>query len=317
MRTYAGVDLGATNLRAAVADAEGSILGEARRSTPRGPDGRAVTDAVVATLEGACRDAGVGPAELSAVGVASIGPLDRTAGAVVDPPNLPDGVERVDLTAPVAELVGSGRVSLHNDAVAGVLGERQFGDAPDNAVYLTISSGVGAGACVDGHVLAGRNGNAAEMGHLTVDPGGLMPCGCGGAGHWEAYCGGRNLPAYAARLRETEGLETSLPLQDGDIDAADVFAAAGDDPLADVVVERVARWNALGVAALVHAYDPAVVAVGGAVALENERLVVDPIRERVEAHLAVPAPTIRPTTLGESAVVRGAIAGAMTGGDRE
>jgi glucokinase len=315
MARYVGVDLGATNVRAAVADGSGEPIGRDRQSTPRGPGGIAVTEAVLSVVRGACEAADVGPGSLTAAGVGSIGPLDLAEGAVTDPANLPDHIEHVPLVGPIQELIDSDRVYLHNDTSAGVIGQRFYSElSPDDMVYLTVSSGIGAGVAVDGNVLTGWDGNAGEVGHVTVDPEGQMPCGCGGVGHWEAYCSGDNIPAYAAHVHDREGIGTDLPVHDPEFSAADLFEAAGEDPLADDVVDRVADWNAIGVATVVAAYAPIVVYLGGAVALNNPEVVVDPIRERLDDLVMSNVPEIRLTSLGEDVVVLGAVASAMTGG---
>lgn len=299
----AGIDLGATNLRAAVCDGSGDQLESVHRETPV-RDGRAIEKAVVETLASAAGAAGLNLTDLTFVGIASIGPLDRAAGAVIDPPNVP--AERIEIAAAVRDATGC-PVTLINDATAGVLAERRFADAPSNAVYLTLSSGIGAGAVVDGHLLAGHRGNAAEVGHIVVQPDGRR-CGCGGRGHWEAYCSGTAIPGLATALAADE--ETTLSL--ASLTAAEVFtAAAGDDPLASAVVEQVGAYNAIGVAAVVHAYAPERVSVGGAVALHNREAVLDPIRKQLPDHLAVPAPTVQVTPLGNDAVLRGAVASAL------
>jgi len=313
---YAGIDLGATNVRAEVADDHGSVVGSVRTATPQGPSGIAVTEAVLSTLRSACAEAGVDPTDVRAVGVASIGPLDLAAGVVEHPANLPDTIDRIPLTGPVSKLVDSERVHLHNDANAGVIGERFYSDrTPDDMAYLTISSGIGAGVCVDGCILSGWDGNAGEIGHVTVDADGRMTCGCGRPGHWEAYCSGENIPRYAARLHRESPVETTLPVDDGEFDAADVFDAAdAGDEFAVSVLERVADWNTQGVATLAHAYAPLVIFVGGAVALRNPEWVVEPIVERLPERLIVNVPDVQVTTLGEDVVVRGALASAMTDG---
>lgn len=317
MAQYGGVDLGATNIRAVVGDGDGRILGQARGSTPQNEGGIAVTEAVLDALRTACADAGTNAPRLRAVGVASIGPLDTAAGAVENPANV-DGVDRIPLTGPVSNLADTDQVYLHNDANAGVLGERFYAkQAPDDMVYLTISSGIGAGVCVDGHVLGGWDGNAGEVGHLTLDPEGTMPCGCGGEGHWEAYCAGSNIPAYTRTLADSPDepdCETALPLDPGELTPKDVFDAAGEDELADLVLDRLAEWNALGLSNLVHAYAPLVIYVGGAVALNNPELVLDPVRERLPHLVMTNVPEIQLTEQGDDVVVKGALASALTGG---
>lgn len=305
------VDLGATTLRTLVGDAAGQVLGRADRPTPQGPTGADVAQAVLSCATEASRSAGFAPGELTAAGIAALGPLDLDAGAVVEPSNLP--VDRIDLVAPLATLldVNPARVTLLNDAAAGALGEHRWADAPDNTVFLTISTGLGAGAIVDGHLLVGEGGNAAELGHVVVEPEGRLTCGCGGAGHWEAYCSGAAIPTLARWLAREREVETGLPLDD--LDAAEVFAHAGEgDPLVDRVLDEVAGLNALGVATAVQAFAPATVRVGGGVALANETRVLDPIRERLPAHLAVPAPAVELAHLGGDAGVMGALAAAAT-----
>lgn len=311
--TVGGIDLGATNQRAAVADADGEPLAIERRETPRDTDGPAVAQAVARTLEAAAESAGLDVATLDAVGVGTIGPLDRSAGTVIQPPNLPS-VDRIPLKDVLIALIGHPRVHVENDAVAGLVGERAATAEPGaNLVYLTLSTGLGAGVAVDGHVLRGRAGNAAEVGHLVVEPDG-RPCGCGGAGHWEAYCSGIAIPELAGDLAARSDLETVLPVEAGTFSAAEVFDAAGEDPLADRVVATVQRYNAFGIADLIHAYAPDRIAVGGAVALENPSVIIEPLPDAVGAHTMLSAPEIEPATHGHDAVLRGALALAAAGG---
>ncbi|MFD1586537.1 ROK family protein [Halorientalis brevis] len=315
MGRYGGIDVGGTNTRAVVGDDDGEILATARAPTPQGPTGIDVTEAVLDLLREACASAWIDPERLDAVGVGSIGPLDLAAGAIDSPANLPASVECVPLTGPIRELVGGSDVYLHNDTVAGVIGERFYADhTPDDMVYLTISTGIGAGVCVDGRVLSGWDGNAGEIGHLTLDPAGALTCGCGRDGHWEAYCAGSSIPQYARHVHETIDVETALSVTDASFSAADLFAAAGEDPLADAVVDRLADWNTRGVVNLVHAYAPLVIYVGGAVALNNPDLILDPVRDRLDDEVMSNIPEIRLTTLGDDVVVRGALASAMTAG---
>ena len=314
MAMYAGVDLGATNVRAVVADADGEIRGSDGRPVPPDPlTGLPVTEAILDCLRAACAAADTSPGTIAAVGVAAAGRLDPTEG-IVEPTNIP--VDTVPLTGPIANLVDTDRIHLHKDVAAGVIGERYHAERnPDDMVYLTISSGIGAGVAVDGSVLRGWDSNAGEAGHLTVDPDGRRTCGCGRDGHWEAYCSGVNIPDYARLLwNDADRPATALPIDDEAFDAVDVFANAREDDFAGQVVEKLAEWNAMGVANVVHAYAPLVVSIGGAVALNNEALVVDPIRERLGDLVMTNVPEVRLTALGDDVVVRGALASALTGG---
>lgn len=295
-----GIDLGATNLRVAVADVEGSIVGRAERQTPDG-DGDAITTAVTATLRRAADVAGVEPTRLRALGVASVGPLDEEAGVVLDPPNL-QGVRRIQLGEAI-ETFTDAPVVVTNDAIAGLRAERAAG-APPNTIYLTLSTGIGAGACVDGHVLGGRHGNAAEMGHIVVDPGGALECNCGGPGHWEAYCSGTALPDHAAHVARTASVSTALSLET--LTTPELVAMADTDDLADRTLTRVARFNAYGLAALVHAFAPSAIRVGGTLGTEASAYVLEPAVEQLPEYLAVDAPDVRVTDLDDPPL-RGAL----------
>ncbi|RLM90823.1 ROK family protein [Halobellus sp. Atlit-38R] len=315
MAYYVGVDLGATNVRAVVADDDGTVIGNSDDDTPHAPTGIIVTEAVLRVVREACDDAGIDPEAATAAGIGAIGPLDLAEGAVENPANLPDTIDRIPLTGPLSVLLDTERVYLHNDTNAGVIGERFHSERnPDDMVYLTISSGIGAGVCVDGNVLSGWDGNAGEVGHMTLDPQGHLTCGCGHDGHWEAYCSGNNIPRYAEFLYREDSVDTALPIDDPDFSAVDVFEHAGNDEFATYVVDQLAHWNAMGVANIVHAYAPLIIYVGGAVALNNPELTLDPIRERMDEMVMSNIPEIELTTLGDEVVVMGAVASAMTDG---
>jgi glucokinase len=312
MRPVAGLDIGATTIRAAVADDDGHLQATATEPTPEDSD--AAVDTIQTVLRSVADGADIPFESVSAVGIGSMGPLDHDAGCVLDPPNVP-GVERIPVLAAV-EALHDGRIVLHNDAIAAAIGERYYSEKPiDNLVYLTLSSGIGAGAIVDGEVLSGSTGNAAELGHITVAPDSQQRCGCGGVGHWEALCSGHAIPRTARSVAEETDIETDLDL--GAVTAPDIFEAVGTDPLADRVVERLAEWNALGVAAAIHAYDPETIHIGGAVATNNPDAIVDRLRRRLPAHVIGEVPTVAVTPLGSDAVLRGAVASALEqGADR-
>lgn len=306
MAVYAGVDLGATNIRAIVATADRTELGRDTRPTPAATNGRDVTEAVLDALRAACRAADVEPHRIQAVGVGSIGPLDLARGAVVEPANLPDAIDEIALEEPLSSFIGGGPVTIHNDTVAGVIAERTYSTLnPDDMVYLTMSSGIGAGVCVDGQILRGWDGNAGEVGHLTIDGDGAMTCGCGAPGHWEAYCSGENIPRYARYLHAEGACETGLDLES--LTAATIFESA-DDELASRVIDRVAHWNTLGFANIVNAYAPLVISVGGAVALNNSERILEPVRDRVAEYTVANVPEIKTTDLGADVVLNGALA---------
>jgi glucokinase len=305
MTHYLGLDIGATTLSCALATGDHERVAAVTRPTPQGPTVGAFTGAVEAAIADTLADAGLSPDRVTAAGIASFGPLDVDAGLIRETLNLDSDLGAVPVRETVASCLPDVPVCLCNDAIAGVIAEYWAHEQVENLAYVTLSSGIGAGVVVDGHVLHGVDGNAAEIGHVTLDPDASRRCGCGGRGHWEAFAGGENIPAYAAELADTERLDDTL--LDGECTAATVFEAYGEDPLATETVERVGDWNAQGMATLVDAFAPRRVAVGGAVARNNETLVVDPIRERIGEYLLGSAPEIGLTAFGDEVVLRGAL----------
>ncbi|HQN92047.1 MAG TPA: ROK family protein, partial [Methanoculleus sp.] len=200
MTTVIAVDLGGTNLRAALVDSDANILAHEIVPTPgAGRSGEMITDAIMARVETLLtlpegKDA-------LAIGVASVGPLDLGRGCVINSPNI--AFPLVEIVEPLRERFGRA-VFLINDARAGVLGERWIGAArgSENAVYITLSTGIGGGAVVNGSLLLGKDGNAGEIGHIPVDTRYNLICGCGFAGHWEAYASAKNIPTFFAAWQE-------------------------------------------------------------------------------------------------------------------
>ena len=307
-RFYATVDLGATNVRVSYGNAEG-LREKITEKTDResGPEG--VADQIIQMLE-------LIDVRLSAIGVGSIGPIYLETGTIINTPNLP--FERISVVEPLSEAYKV-PVGMLNDCSAAVLGEQVFGAGKGlkNLAYVTLSTGLGGGAIVDGNLLVGKDGNAVEVGHLTIDPNSPLVCGCGCKGHWEAYCSGSNIPDYARLLLEELELDDSdlVSISGGDrenITTEGLYKAASTgDPTAQVIVKRIGEVNAIGIADMVNVFDPELVTIGGSVALNNPELTLDPIVENIDNHLINRRPEIMITPLGADAVLHGALVLAM------
>jgi glucokinase len=306
--SFIAVDVGATRIRVASGNREG--MDEKRvEATDRanGPEG--VSTQIIRMI----RELADSP---RAIGVGSIGPMDLGRGVITNTPNYP--FNEIPVVGPLREMFAV-PVKIANDCTAGVLGEHVYGAGKGlhNLFYITFSTGLGGGAMVDGHLLMGKDGNAVEVGHLTIDPDSEIICGCGCPGHWEAYCGGMNIPRFARTLlRDTDWGDSLLAvLCGGDAEAITtemIFdAARRGDGAALRIVEEIGRINAVGVADVVNAYDPELVTIGGSVALNNPELVLKPIQRYVAGHAINRLPEIMITPLGEDIVLYGALALAL------
>ncbi len=314
---FVGVDLGATNVRVAVGNRGRGILGKISEATEKKGGFESIANQIVRMI-GSLRYGDFTSEKIRSIGIGSAGPLDLQKGGLMYPANFP--WKYVPLVEPIREAFHV-PVRLLNDCTAAVVGEREFGGGKgfDNVVYVTISTGIGGGVCVDGHVLIGKDGNAHEIGHMTIDLDGLLQCGCGKRGHWEAYCSGLNIPNYIRLLLEDEGkaAEESLLMKLTGNNAENITAeilyeaAKTGDELSKKFVERIGELNAIGFANIVNLYDPELIVVGGTVALRNQDLVLEPIWKWIEKHASNRLPEIRMTMLGEDVVLHGAIASAF------
>ncbi|MEM2289480.1 MAG: ROK family protein [Candidatus Hadarchaeales archaeon] len=310
----AGVDLGATYIRCMLAE-NGRVLAKGKERTAHG---RSIPAQISRMVKSLVEKAGVKLEELQGIGIASAGPLDLRRGGIVNSPNL--GVPFLPLVKPVESRLGI-KAYLLNDCVAGAIGEWKFGAGRgvNDLVYITISTGIGAGVIVDGHVLMGKDGNAHEIGHTVIDFEGRLVCGDGKRGHWEAYCSGRNIPNYvrmriSQQPKEFEGswLHRNTGGDLRRITTEELFRGAKQgDKFCLRLVRELGELNAIGVANAVNAYDPALVSLGGSVVLQNRQLVLGPIRRGLKKYVLNRPPKIVVTPLGEDVVLHGAVAAVL------
>ncbi|MCU0632948.1 MAG: ROK family protein [Methanolinea sp.] len=263
--TAIAVDLGATNIRAGLVRRDGRILAQASIQTPQCPKDAEV---IVESLGGLIHRTipGGGMASVAGIGVSAAGPVDLVQGMVIHPPNI--ALPSIPLVAPLEERFQL-PVHLMNDCHAGAIGERAFGAGCGvaNFVYLTISTGIGAGVFEQGRLLQGEEGNFAEVGHFLVETTWNLPCGCGGRGHWEGCGSGRFIPAFFQEWCHSKGYHSpfiSMP------DAATLFTAAGSgDPIVSEFLAVLGRIQANGISLLIAAYDPGIILLDGSVVRNN------------------------------------------------
>jgi len=313
-RIAVGVDLGGTNVRVALGDEKGRILAKVSERTEKtkGPEGISEQIAqIIRYLE----KKEVKAKKIIGIGIGSAGPLDLKKGGLMKPTNIP--FDFIPLVKPLEDTFHLPTYLL-NDCSTAVMGERFFGAGKEheNLAYITLSTGIGGGIYVDGHLLIGKDGNATEIGHFTIDFEGRLICGCGKRGHWEAYCSGNGIPNYVRLIldEKRERIKNSLLMQktSGDLNrlTAKILyeCAKAGDPLSLELTEKIGVLNSIGFACVVDAYDPSLITVGGSIALRNEKLVIDPIRRGVKEHARNRVPEIMITPLGDDVVLYGALA---------
>jgi glucokinase len=309
-----GVDIGATNSRVVLANVKGQFLAKLSERTDikNGPLG--ISNQIIRLIR-SIKIKNSQLRKIEGVGIGSAGPLQLKRGGLVHPSNIP--YDFVPLVEPIEKKFGF-KTLLLNDGSAAVMGEHFYGAGQgiNNLAYITISTGIGGGVYVDGHLLLGKDGNASEIGHFTIDYAGCLTCGCGGKGHWEAYCSGMGIPHYVNLILKdkSQELESSNLLQffqrnGGRPSARNLYASARTgDSLALSIVEMIGRLNAIGFACVNDAYDPSLITVGGSITLNNSELIVEPIKKYINRYTINRAPEIKITPLGGDVVIFGALA---------
>ena len=283
------LDIGGTKLAVAVVTPDGRTHGLLVEPTyrDRGPD-----DVIPRLFRmGHESIARAGLAEpIGAVGISCGGPLDARTGVLLGPLHLP-GWTSIPIVA-MTEAEYGRPAALANDASAAALAEVRYGAGIglDTVVYMTISTGVGGGLVIHGHLHYGAATNGGEMGHITVRPGGRQ-CSCGRRGCLEAYCSGNNIGrrgAEAARTAESQGTPTQLTTLET-VTAADVArAAAQGDMIASAVWTETTDLLGQAITDLVNILEPDAVILGGGVTRSGAML-LDPVRDIVKTTAMGPA----------------------------
>jgi glucokinase len=291
------IDLGATNLRVALVSKDGKILEKIEEKTAkRGKSGKVVTLQILGLAQKILKKN-----KVIGIGVSSIGPLDLKRGEVVNSPNIP--FKKIEVVLPLKKFFGL-KIILLNDCTAAVWGEKHFGAGKkvDNLVYITISSGIGGGAIVDGHLLVGHLGNAVEIGHMNINTKYEIKCGCQRKNHWESYASGNNLPKFFKTWAKIEKIKTKFPKE-----AKEIFERARNkDKVALEFLKVLGKINAKAISNIIVAFAPQLITFGGSVVLNNQDLILKPITKGVEDYL--PLPKIIVTPLKENVCLFGAAA---------
>lgn len=312
----AGIDLGGTTIKAAVADRQGVILADESIPTDAHRGSAEVLDRIGNLIEQIAHSVGPAPAQITAIGMGVPGWVDVNLGVTKFLPNFPGHWSEV----PVADTLGARfgcPVGVLNDVRMATLGELRFGHGRERSnptlVFLSLGTGVGGGLVIDGRLRLGALGSAGEMGHQTLLPEGPR-CGCGNRGCLETLASGPAIAAEGTRLMQI-GLAPTLRKIVGDdaVTPQAMHRAATDDPAIREAIQNAARFVGIALANTVTTLHPELVVLGGGVAQFGD-LLLDTVRQTIQQRVRM-FPTdhleILRSELGTQAGVAGAIAFAM------
>ena len=287
---YIGVDLGATNIAAAIVDHNGEI---ARRLSVRTKPERGapeIADDIAALCLSLIDEKKLSKDDIAAIGVGIPGVAIKETGMAHLCPNL------FWHDVPIRDLLKKKLglpVYIGNDANAAALAELTAGAfrGRQNCVLITLGSGIGGGIILNGKIFTGAHGIAGEIGHMAFDLDG-KPCACGNPGCFERYASANALMC-AANQKDAEAVIDAV--KKGISSAAKAF-------------ERYVYFLARGIVSIINIYDPEIIALGGGLSNAGEFL-LSAVKEKVTENLSfkrMPSAEIVIAALGSDAGVIGA-----------
>lgn len=312
MKKYViGVDLGGTKITTAISDLTGEIIEKTTLATGSALGEEVVLGRIFDSISMVLEASEISEEDVRAIGIGAPGPLDSEKGIIITTPNLP--FKNYNLVKPIEERFGI-KTYLDNDANAAAIGEYTFGagKGTKNLIYITVSTGVGGGAILNGRPYRGNTSNALEVGHMTIEPFSKYRCNCGKYGDVESLASGT---AIAKRAKEAveEGRETSLKDVEN-ITSYEVHQAYLEgDQVAIEILDTALEYMGIAIANLIVNFDPEMIVIGGGVTKIGD-LFFDKVRESAKKRsfeFMFNSTKIVPSKLGQESGVVGALALAM------
>lgn len=302
-----GIDLGGTKICGALAKLDGTLVTTFTTPTKVEEGESSILKRIINVIDRVLKDSNKTPEDIKAIGIGSPGPLDTKKGIIITNSNLP--FRNFNIVQPIEEKFGI-KTYLDNDANAATIGEYMFGAGKDseNMIFVTVSTGVGGGAVLNGKVYRGNTSNALEIGHMTLLENGPR-CGCGNNGCLEALSSGTAI-ARLAKEAIASGVETTLKQYDN-VTSYEVFKEAETgDKTSKEVLDKALTFLGIGIANIITSFDPEIVVIGGGVSKAGD-IVFSKVKEVVKQRCF---PTLSentkivPAKLGTDAGVIGAVA---------
>jgi len=311
-RISLGLDVGGTNMKAALLSPAGRLLGRAHWPTPGlgGLEGE-ILDELVDRIQDILTRHGVAAPKLAGLGLACAGLVDFKAGLISDSPNL-RAWEGIELRRRLSSRLRC-PVLLENDVNALAYGEWRLGAGRGtrHMLCLALGTGVGGGLILDGSLYRGYRGLGAELGHVTIDRTGRR-CACGNRGCLEAYAGARQLSLAAgralARGRRGHGALRRYLAGRAPTPARLSQAARAGNALARELLADLGRALGVAIASYVNIFAPERVILAGGVSRAGH-FILDPARAEARSRLMNPAVQVldlRLRALGDDGAALGA-----------
>ena len=320
MTEYALVaDIGGTQLRAALVDRQGIVIGRKAVQTDVHEGRDAVLKRLLMALDSVAFM--VDHSSLVGIGIAQAGPTDSQTGMLYNPPNLPGWNEFS--AKPILEEHFLLKSSHGNDATLAAFAEYAYGAGRgvSNMIYITVSTGIGGGIIINNRLYSGGRGFAGELGHITIDPNGPN-CACGSVGCLETLASGTAVARIAKERLTLREASILLDITNGDIDQVDARMVAGaareGDLLSRAIMQEAGTNLGVGIVSLLNTLDPELIIIGGGMSNSLDLLlpaVSDVIRKRAIVGYTGASPVVK-AQLADDTGLLGAAALAFDAYDR-
>lgn len=278
---YIGIDLGGTNIVAAVVDEFGVIYGRATRKTNANRSYGEIFQDMAECAEEATKRSGINFEIIQSVGIGCPGVINKENGNIEFANNL--NFYNVPIVEHMESLLKK-KVYIENDADAAAWGEylAGCGQGSKSMVMITLGTGVGSGIIVNGHLITGAYGNGAEIGHMVIRFDGEK-CSCGRRGCFEAYA------SATALIRQTKKAMKENPNSEmwkisnnlSEVNGKTAFAAK--DKTAKDVVRNYLGYLSEGVVNIVSVFQPEIICIGGGISNTGEKILV-PVRRAIKKY---------------------------------
>jgi glucokinase len=308
---YLGVDLGGTNIKIGCFDADIKLIGKTSVPTGAQMGPEAVVKRILGGAKDLLKEVNVALKDVAGVGIGTPGPADYAAGIVIKSTNMPKFKN-----TPLRDMIGRNGLGkpaiLENDANTACWGEFAVGAGKDVAdmIFFTLGTGIGGGVVSNGDLVRGAGGNAAELGHVIVYPGGRR-CNCGQRGCVEAYASANSTAARAIDAIKAGGQSTLKNVLDkkGTLTSKDIYEHSdAGDALAREITEGTAEALALICVSMLHTTEPSKIVFSGGMIAAGDSLL-----SRVRHHFKQQIWTLKEepvdicfATLGEDTGIIGA-----------
>lgn len=289
MKYIVGIDLGGTNIKAALTNEDFHIVARAQVRTPFQQPPETTFSRIIEVVEQLLMQAKIEESDLEGIGIGIPGLTDcRT--------NIAHEVKflkwtNMDVGTPIEKHFGV-PVFAENDGAVNALGEFYFGAGRGykNSILLTLGTGLGSGIIIDGKLLRGEDYVAAETGHMVIESNGAL-CACGKHGCFESCCSGNAMIRYAQQFVLDHSGSVLLKYTNNDIFKIDGKMIDMGYDIGDLAciktINLFVEKLSVGLVNLIDLFNPGIIVIGGGVSRSGERI-LSPVRKLVRQSLMHP-----------------------------